>query len=224
MRPSFFIFALDAFAMKKTFILIVLFVLPILAYLFFASGVHNFGKLPVLTQNVQDVKDYDKNVSLDNKITILGFLGADVDFKKGNALNLNQKIYKDFYKFNDFQFVMVMPKGTEDKVKVLKEELSALADINKWNFIFLEPSKIALLFSSLKTDLKLDLNYSTPYVFIIDKERALRGRKKEKDIETIYGFDATSVAELTNKMIDDVRIILAEYRMALKKNNTNREI
>tara|TARA_R110002050_G_scaffold179118_3_gene312462 strand:- start:113341 stop:113973 length:633 start_codon:yes stop_codon:yes gene_type:complete len=210
--------------MKKAFVLIVLFVFPVVAYLFFASGVHNFGKLPVLTQNVKDVKDYDKNVSLDNKITILGFLGSDVDFKKGNALNLNQKIYKDFYKFNDFQFVMVMPEGTEASVEVLKEELSGLAEIDKWNFVFVEPNEITLLFSSLKTDLTLDANYSTPYVFIIDKDKALRGRNQEEDHETIYGFNATSVAELTNKMIDDVRIILAEYRMALKKNSANRDI
>lgn len=210
--------------MKKAFVLIILFVFPIVAYLFFASGVHNFGKLPVLTTNVKDVSSYDKKVTLDNKITILGFLGADVDFKKGNALNLNQKIYKDFYKFNDFQFVMVMPKGTEPNVEILKKELSELADIDKWNFVFVEPTEVMLLFDSLKTDLKLDENYSTPYVFIIDKDKSLRGRNKEEDHETIYGFDATSVAELTNKMIDDVRIILAEYRMALKKNNSDRDI
>ena len=210
--------------MKKAFVLIILFVFPIVAYLFFASGVHNFGKLPVLTENVKDVNVYDNNVTLENKITILGFLGADVDFKKGNALNLNQKIYKDFYKFNDFQFVMVMPKGTEQNVEILKKELSELADIEKWKFIFAEPSEVTLLFDSLKTDLKLDANYSTPYVFIIDKDKSLRGRNNEEDHETIYGFDATSVAELTNKMIDDVRIILAEYRMALKKNNSDRDI
>ena len=43
--------------MKKAFVLIILFVFPIVAYLFFASGVHNFGKLPVLTENVKDVSD-----------------------------------------------------------------------------------------------------------------------------------------------------------------------
>lgn len=31
------------------------------------------------------------------------------------------------------------------------------------------------------------------------------------------GYDATSVADLNNKMIDDVKVILAEYRLALKK-------
>jgi hypothetical protein len=30
------------------------------------------------------------------------------------------------------------------------------------------------------------------------------------------------VADLNNKMEDDIKIILAEYRMALKKNNADR--
>ncbi|MBU2995200.1 hypothetical protein KO500_02090 [Cellulophaga baltica] len=210
--------------MKKTFVLVVLFIFPVVAYLFFASGVNNFGKLPVVTENVQDVSAYSDVVTFKNKITILGFLGADVDFKKGNALNLNQKIYKDFHQFNDFQFVMLMPKGTEANVEVLKTELAGLASIEKWKFVFLEPAEINTVFASLKTDLELDANLSTPYVFIVDKDVSLRGRNPEEDHTTVYGFDATSVAELSNKMIDDVRIILAEYRMALKKNNAERDI
>tara|TARA_R110002051_G_scaffold159536_2_gene230921 strand:- start:38215 stop:38847 length:633 start_codon:yes stop_codon:yes gene_type:complete len=210
--------------MKKTFVLVVLFVFPIVAYLFFASGVNNFGKLPVLTENIQDVSAYNAQVTFEDKITVLGFLGADVDLKKGNAFNLNQKVYKRFYEFNDFQFVMILPKGTEAKVAELQKELGELADVRKWKFIFIEPSEIESVFSSLKTNLELDASYSTPYVFIIDKDKSLRGRDKEENNAILYGFDATSVAEINNKMIDDVKIILAEYRLALKKNNANRDI
>ena len=151
-------------------------------------------------------------------------MGADVDLKKGNAFNLNQKVYKRFYEFNDFQFVMILPKGTEAKVAELQKELGELADVRKWKFIFIEPSEIESVFSSLKTNLELDASYSTPYVFIIDKDKSLRGRDKEENNAILYGFDATSVAEINNKMIDDVKIILAEYRLALKKNNANRDI
>jgi hypothetical protein len=35
----------------------------------------------------------------------------------------------------------------------------------------------------------------------------------------LYGFNAQSVAEINNKMIDDVKVILAEYRRAWKKYN-----
>jgi len=210
--------------MKKSFVLFVLFVLPLVVYLFFASGVNNFGKLATLTEKISDINGAPASISLDNKITILGFLGSNVGQKKGHALNLNQKIYKRFYEFDDFQFVMVMPTGTEEKTVELKKELGTLANPEKWNFVFMPEPRIKNFFDSLKTDLTLDDNNGTPYVFIIDKDRNLRGRTDDEDEGTKYGFDATSVAELNNKMVDDVKIILAEYRLALKKNTSKRKI
>ncbi len=208
--------------MKKTFILVVLFIFPIVAYLFFASGVNNFGRLPMLTENVLDVSGIDDSVTFQDKITVLGFLGKDVGLKKGNAFNLNQKIYKPFYEFYDFQFVMVMPNGTEKKVEELKKDLGGLVDIKNWKFVFGNETEIKDVFKSLKSDLSLDANLSTSYVFIIDKDMNLRGRKNDEDEGTKYGFNTTSVADLNNKMEDDIKIILAEYRLALKKNNVER--
>jgi len=208
--------------MKKTFVLVVLFILPLVAYLFFASGVNNFGKLPILTEGVLDIPGNIDKIAFEDKITVLGFLGNNVELKKGNAFNLNQKIYKPFYEFNDFQMVMIMPIGTEDKIDKLKAELGNLVDIKNWKFIFLEDEEIKSVFNSLMTNLSLDENLCTDYVFIIDKKKNLRGRTDDEEEVTKYGFKATSVAELNNKMEDDVKIILAEYRMALKKNNADR--
>ena len=72
--------------MKKTVVLAILFILPIVAYLFFASGVNNFGKLPVLTEEVGDLSALNASVSLQDKITVLGFLGDQVENKKGKCL------------------------------------------------------------------------------------------------------------------------------------------
>ncbi|MGB5386751.1 MAG: hypothetical protein WBN20_08200 [Eudoraea sp.] len=209
--------------MKKTFVLVVLFILPLVAYLFFASGVNNFGKLPLLPEGVLDIPENIDKITFENKITVLGFLGNKVELKKGNTFNLNQKIYKPFYEFNDFQMVMIMPIGTTEKVEELKSELGNLVDIKNWKFIFIEDEEIRAIFNSLKTNLRLDENLGTDYVFIIDKNKNLRGRTDDEEEDTKYGFNATSVAELNNKMEDDVKIILAEYRMALKKNNADRK-
>ncbi len=206
--------------MKKIFVLVVLFVLPIVAYLFFASGVTNFGRLPILTQKVAGIPNSDTSTSFNDKITVLGFLGKEVAQKKGNAFNLNEKIYKRFQDFDDFQFIMVMPEGTEVAVEALKKELGTLSTIDKWHFVFLPDSSIRDLFQSLGTNLALDENLATSYVFLIDKDQALRGRTDDEDVGTKYGFDTNSVADLHNKMIDDVKIILAEYRLALKRNNS----
>ena len=208
--------------MKKTIVLVILFILPIVAYLFFASGVNNFGKLPVLTDEVGDISAIDASVTLDDKITILGFLGSEIEKKKGNSFNLNEKIYKRFFEFNDLQFLMILPQGTEDKVSELKDELGNITDMKKWNFVYADESRIRSFFDSLKTDLTLDENTATPYIFIIDKDGSLRGRANDEDVGTKYGFNTASVADLNNKMVDDVKIILAEYRLALKKNNAER--
>ena len=137
--------------MKKTLVLVALFVLPIVAYLFFLSGTTNFGKLATLTENVGEVPPFDDVVQLKEKITILGFLGSAIDSKRSNALNLNQKIYKRFYEFNDFQFVMVAPKGTEKEVAELKKELGALADPKKWYFVFADTTEILTFFDALNS-------------------------------------------------------------------------
>lgn len=209
--------------MKKSFVLVVLFVFPLVAYLFFASGVNRFGRLPVLTEGIESLEAIAPSESFKDNITILGFLGNDLENKKGIAFNLNQKIYKPFYEFRDFQMVMLVPEGSEEDVTELKRELSLLVDIRKWRFVFGSPAQIQSLFNSLKTDLALDDTLSTPMVFIVDKDQNLRGRSDDEDEGIKYGFDTTSVAELNNKMEDDVKIILAEYRLALKKNNADRD-
>ena len=212
---------------KKYFVLCILFIFPIVIYLFFASGKNNFALLPVLTENVNEIKNFKtlsgEKIQLEDKISILGFWGEDLSEKKGDALNLNQKIYKRFYQFNDFQFVMVLENGQQDQVNILKEELQegVGTDLAKWRFVFGSPDEIQDLFDSLRTNLNLSQGKSSPYVFIIDKEVNLRGRDDDEDVGTLYGFNSQSVAEINNKMVDDVKVILAEYRRAWKKYNHN---
>ena len=210
---------------KKYFVLCILFIFPIVIYLFFASGKNNFALLPVLTEDVNEIKNFKtlsgEKIQLEDKISILGFWGEDLSEKKGDALNLNQKIYKRFYQFNDFQFVMVIENGQQDNVNLLKEELQegVGTDLVKWRFAFGSPDEIQDLFDSLRTNLNLSQGKSSPYVFIIDKEVNLRGRDDDEDVGTLYGFNSQSVAEINNKMVDDVKVILAEYRRAWKKYN-----
>ena len=214
---------------EKFLVLGVLFVFPVLIYLFFASGKNNFSTLPILSESVAEITDWrtarGDSIQLKNRITILGFWGRDTDQKKGDALNLNQKIYKRFYEFNDFQFVMVLEEGQQQKVAKLQKELTegVGTDLIKWNFIFGDSLQIREFFGSLKTPLKLTEELSHPEVFIIDKEINLRGRDDDEDETILYGFNAQSVAEINNKMVDDVKVILAEYRRALKKYNKTSE-
>ncbi|MDC0007873.1 hypothetical protein OAD82_01205 [Flavobacteriaceae bacterium] len=208
--------------MRKYIVLTILFVLPLVVYLFFASGINHFAKLPVLTNSVVDISEFS-NHTFKNKITVLGFFGNNIQDKHGDALNLNQKIYKRFYQFKDFQFIMVQPNGTSELILDLKNDLKTGTDTDliNWKFITIEEDKLVGLFNSLKTNLSLDSNAGTPYVFIIDRDSNLRGRDDDDGVK--YGYDSRSVADINNNMLDDVKVILAEYRMALKKNNRYKE-
>jgi len=60
----------------------------------------------------------------------------------------------------------------------------------------------------------------TPYAFIIDRGLSLRGRNDEeaKEEGLLYGYNAESIATVHQEMVDDVKVVMAEYRLALKKN------
>ena len=212
-------------SIKKYLILSFLFFFPIFIYIFLVSGINNFARLPILTTNVIDIQSINGNlqgISLKDNISILGFWGGDVNLRKSEALNLNQKIYRRFFQFQDFQFVFLTTKDQETNINNLKEELTrgVGTDLKKWNFIFTDEKEIQKIYNSLKTDIELSEENNTPYVFIIDRDLNLRGRDDDEDIGKLYGFNAESVAEINNKMVDDVKIILAEYRLALKKNDS----
>lgn len=213
--------------MKKNIVLFILFVLPIVAYLFFASGVNSFISLPVITKNIPEVSDWktldNKSVSLNGKITILGFIGNDVNKHKGNFFNLYEIIYAKYKDFKDFQIVIILPDGAQDEVRqLLKVDIKTLGPSSGWKFVFASPEKINAFYNTLQLVGKLDSTLTTPNVFIIDKKRNLRGRKgqdKKGTPEYKEGYNTIFASELYNKMMDDMKIIIYEYRAALKKNN-----
>jgi len=219
----FFIFALYLLGtiMKKNIVLFVLFVLPIVAYLFFASGVNSFTKLPIITPKVSDFSDWkslkNEKVSLDGKISILGFSGTNILKNRGNYFNLNAKIYQRYHSFKDLQFVVVCPLGTEKDAQSIVDALSATTDVSQWHFVFASPEEIQSFYNQLKLVGKLDPDFGTPNVYIVDKERNLRGRKEKKGYKE--GYNTFHPSELSNEMLDDFKVILYEYRAALKKNH-----
>ncbi len=207
--------------MKKNIVLFVLFVLPIVAYLFFASGVNSFTTLPVITPKVADFGDWKslngKKVSLDKKITVLGFSGSNILENRGNYFNLNEKIYKRYNGFEDLQFVILCPLGTEKEAQKIVDALSPFTDVKNWNFVFASKEEIQKFYDQLHLKGKLNQNLGTSSVYIVDKERNLRGRKDQKEYKE--GYDTFHPSELSNEMLDDFKIILYEYRAALKKNH-----
>jgi len=212
---------------KKRVVLFLLFIFPLMFYLVLSTGINNFGKLPVVTPKVMNISliDSTKKVSLERKISIVCFLGNDVKGIQGGVFNLNQKIYKPFYGFKNFQMIAVYPKEQEQEVALLKKEIGNFTNMVKWKFVAASEEEITLFYESFQTGTPLD-NFYTQNAFLIDKEVNLRGRlTDEESFEgKLYGYNMNSVSELNKKMKDDVKVVLAEYRLALKKNDADREI
>jgi hypothetical protein len=218
--------------MKNKLVLISLFILPIAIYLVFSTASHNSLFLPTISKNNLDIpsdwSSLDGNpLSMKGKITILGFVGENVIENRGNFFNLNQKIYNKYKGFKDFQMIMIVPKGNEKKCQQIIDELAPITgEMTGWKFAFSTPDSIQDFYDSYKLIGQLDEKKGTPAVIIVDKELNHRGRKgknKKGEDEFKESYNTISAADLHNEMTDDVKIILREYRLALKKNKNERK-
>ena len=212
--------------MKKYVVLSILFILPIAVYMFFATGVNNFAKLPILSETVEEPIAFKtaegETVSLKDHITVLAFMGSSPMEYKIGAYNLAHKIFKKNEGFEEFQFLFIYPEAAKEDALTLENKVAEIASTERWISAFGSEKDIVKMFQSLKVPYSLENNANTPYVFIIDKEGNLRGRNDDEDVGMMYGYNAMDIAEINNKMSDDVKVLLAEYRRALKKYKADR--
>jgi len=217
-------------SIKKKIVLGVLFLLPIAIYMFFATGVNNFGKLPVLSQDVVSVSNFkDLNgapVTLDNKITILGFFGDTPLQTKAYTYNLAHKIYKKNHEYKEFQFLILLPQSARNGAKILTNKISEIAPTTAWKYAFGTPQAIQEAFTSLSSGYTLDSSLASSFVFIIDKDAHLRGRNDDQDMPDglVYGYNSADIGDINNRMSDDVKVVLAEYRKETKENSRRNQI
>ena len=217
-------------SIKKKIVLGVLFLLPIAIYMFFATGVNNFGKLPVLSQDVVSVSNFkDLNgtpVTLDNKITILGFFGDTPLQTKAYTYNLAHKIYKKNHEYKEFQFLILLPQSARNGAKILTNKISEIAPTTAFSISWGVPKDIEKAFASLKSGYSLDSSLASSFVFIIDKDAHLRGRNDDQDMPDglVYGYNSADIGDINNRMSDDVKVVLAEYRKETKENSRRNQI
>ena len=165
---------------KKGVILSALFLGPLIFYIFLSLGIYHHANLPILTKNVEDVKG---DVTFKKHFSVVSFLGNDIEKNKGGLFNLNEVIYKRYRKSLYFQSVLIMPIGTEKQIEDLKTKLKTYTDIENWKFVFMENEDIKSLFNSFNSPYTINDNLSSEYVFIVDRELRLRGRKDDEDTD-----------------------------------------
>ena len=213
------------FFTKKRVVLFLLFIFPLICFLLLSTGENNFTKLPVVKENILDIKEISKDdrVTFKNNITILTFLGSDKTKVKSGILNLNEKIYKKFIDYKRFQMIGIFPEGSETEINSLKEDLDEFTDLKKWKFVEATSDNIKKLFNTLDSKSILD-NGAISEAYIIDKDGNLRGRLTDEDKPDgkIIGYNLNSVSELNGKMKDDISVLFYEYYAAFKVKNKNK--
>ncbi len=213
------------FITKKRVVLFLLFIFPLICFLILSTGKNNFTKLPILTENVIDVSEIDstKQLKFKGNISVVCFLGNDVDKNKSGLFSLNEKIYKAFLDYKKFQLIAFYPKGKEAEVIRLKKALGAFTDMKNWKFLAASKEEIEGLYTSFAFNEPLD-DLSSSHVFLIDKNGSLRGRLDDKDSKDgkLYGYTLNSVAVLKDKLKDDVKVLYYEYYAAFKEKNKNK--
>jgi hypothetical protein len=201
---------------RKGLALSALFLGPLIFYIFLSLGIYHHANLPILTDKVEDVKG---DVSFKDHFSVVSFLGSDIEKSKGGLFNLNEVIYKRYRKSLYFQSILIAPKGTEAQVGSLKKKLSTYTDIKNWKFVFMSADEIKTLFKSFDSPYTINQDLSSEYVFIVDRELRLRGRKDDEDTDNgrLYGYNMNSVNDLKNKMKKDIEVIYYQLKKSLEK-------
>lgn len=214
---------------KKPLILGILFFLPVIFLLFLYPSTHNYNTLDIVKENILEISEFklssNSRYELENHLTVLGFLGKKPMDNTIMALNLKELIYDKFKGFKRFQVLIFVTEGTLEQVKLLKKELYQYDILKYWHFVYVSETEIKKVFNSLSSKHELNVNLSTDNVFIIDTELNQRGRlddrtDREKEKNTpVYGlnsYNCIQIAEIKNKMSEDLRILFTEYRQKRK--------
>lgn len=213
------------FLTKKRIVLFLLFIFPLICFLILSTGENNFKKLPIITPNVIDISEIDSsnNFQLKDNVSIVCFLGSEVNANKSGLFNLNEKVYKKFTDYKKFQILAIFPIGQKIEAEELKKEIGAFTDMQKWKFVESSREEIEVFYSSFGFNEPL-VNLSSTKAFLIDKNLNLRGRLNDDGIENnkLIGYNLNSVAELNGKLKDDVKVLYYEYYAAFKTKNKNK--
>ncbi|MFC2175972.1 SCO family protein [Bacteroidota bacterium] len=224
---------------KKYSVLFAILFLPTIAYLIFVRGEHNFAHLPFITYTD------DAGVNQNRQAPEFGFTNQDGDLFTSDQLKGKiylvdffftscpsicpimtanmMKIQDRFAHYDEFAQVSFTVDPKRDTPEVLKEYAEERKlNLSKWNFLTGEQDslyKVAYKFlSSAMEDSAADGGFlHTEYFVLVDKEGFFRSR--EDDEGNIIGVYEGTDAHQMRDLIDDIKVLIAEYNLELKKND-----
>lgn len=221
--------------LKKALVLFALLLLPTLLYLVLTTGKHNFVNLPHLVTESGDTAKIPpfSFINQDGKIiTNADYKGkiyvADFFFTtcpgicKTMTANM-LRLQKEFEKNKDFYLLSHTVNPEKDTVETLRRYARDKgANTENWNFVTGSKDSIykiaAAYFANASPDSLAPGGFlHSEFFILVDKEGNIRCRKEDDgNIKAVY--DGTSEADM-RKLKDDIKVLIAEYNLALKKNN-----
>lgn len=207
---------------QKRIVLFLLFVFPLICFLLLSTGQNNFTKLDVISNDVKDIAlvSPTSNTTFRENISLVCFLGNEMNKSESGLLNLNEKVYKKFLDYKKFQIIAIYPQGKQNDADKLIKKISTFTNMQNWKFIALSEIQTKELYASFQVHEPLE-NLYTQKAFIIDKFGKLRGRKNDgkRKNELLFGYNLNSVSELNDKLKDDIKVLYYEYYAAFRNKN-----
>lgn len=223
----------------KMSVLVLILIFPSAFYIFLIQGEVNFAHLPYLiTVDENGVEDYrtipayefvDQNGNaftqeqVEGKIHVVDFFFTRCPSICPIMTENLKKIHGKFKTYEDFAVISHTVDPGYDSPQVLKEYAEKrYIDSDKWYFVTGEKDSLYqtayhYLSSAMEDTLAPGGFLHTEYFVLLDKEGRIRCREDEHG-NLIGVYDGTNQQHVRD-LIDDVKVLMAEYQLELKKNN-----
>lgn len=219
--------------MRKIAVLFLILLVPSIAYLILSTGKHRIKPLHYFGPKVLDAKgdtiyktippflfvDQDGkpygDINLKNKIFIVNFFFTSCPTICPKMQTLVKKLHDqdDFKMLEDLKILSFTVDPDNDTPTRLKEfEKEVHADGNRWKFLTGNRDSIynlaynGFMANAMEDSLAPGGFLHTDLVYLIDREKRIRG---------IY--EGTNSLDM-KRLIDETKVLVAEYNLALKRN------
>ena len=221
--------------LKKILVLFSLLLLPTILYIVLTTGKHNFVSLPYLVKESGDTATIPPfrftnqdgktitNADYKGKIYVADFFFTTCPgickIMTGNM----KRLQDEFVKNEDFALLSHTVNPERDTVETLRKYATEKgADTKNWNFVTGTKDSIYTIAESYFANASPDSLapggfLHSEYFILVDKQGRIRCREEDDgNIKAVY--DGTSTSDM-NKLKEDIKVLIAESNLALKKNN-----
>lgn len=225
--------------LRKYLVLFVILLLPSLLYLLLTTGRHNFAHLPVLTYTDELGQQQERkapqfsfvsqdstivdNATVKGKVYVVDFFFTRCPSICPIMTENMRKVYDRFKGYEDFAVISHTVDPANDTPLALTDYvLKKHIEGDRWYFVTgqkdsLYSAAFQYLSSAMEDSLAPGGFLHTEYFVLVDKDGRLRSRIDDEG-NMIGVYDGTDMQQVNN-LIDDIKVLMAEYRLELKENN-----